>query len=127
MAPPVTGREPAEQGGEAPSVAVPVDRVDAEEQPRLSERERRWADRMEEDGEEAECGEGPRAPALLQGDNFANAEGYRVTDAQATANCRREPHLLHLPRQRRGRSFVSGVSRRAPMRLALTTSSDGYR
>ena len=52
MAPPVTGREPAEQGGEAPSVAVPADRVDAvdaEEQPRPSERERRWADRVEED------------------------------------------------------------------------------
>ena len=86
MAPPVTGREPAEQGGEAPSVAVPADRVDAGERPRLAERERRWADRMEEDDEEAECGEGPSAPALLQGDDLAGAEGYDVTDEPASAD-----------------------------------------
>ena len=73
-------------GGAAPSVAVPADRVDAEEQPRLSERERRWADRMEEDDEEAECGEGPSAPALLQGDDLAGAEGYDVTEEPASTD-----------------------------------------
>ena len=68
------------------SVAVPAGRTDADEQPRLSERERRWADRAEEDDEEAECGEGPSAPALLQGDDLAGAEGYDVTDEPASAD-----------------------------------------
>ena len=48
---------------------------------------------MEEDGEEAECGEGPSAPALLQGDDFADAEGYDVTEAPATNG---ENHISYI-------------------------------
>jgi len=81
-------------------VAVPADRVDAvdaAEQPRPSERERRWADRVEEDessgaptpvvddtedeGDEA----GPPTPPPLQGDAFAHAEGFEVTEASTNA------------------------------------------
>ena len=79
---------------------------------------------MEEDGEEAECGEGPSAPALLQGDDFADAEGYDVTEAPATNG---ENHISYILNSGDDEFFVSGVSRRAPTRFALPTSSDGRR
>ena len=78
-------REPVEQGDESPPVAVLADHAAAVMEPQLSARERRWAGAVEEAGEEAEGGAGPRAPLPLQGDAFARAEGCGVTDAPAAA------------------------------------------
>ena len=81
-------------------MAVPADRVDAvdaAEQPRPSERERRWADRVEEDEssgaptpvvddtEDEGDEDGPPTPPPLQGDAFAHAEGFEVTEASTNA------------------------------------------
>ena len=81
-------------------MTVPADRVDAvdaEEQPRPSERERRWADRVEEDEssgaptpvwddtEDEDDEAGPPTPPPLQGDAFARAEGFEVTEAPTDA------------------------------------------
>ena len=50
-----------------------------------SARQRRWADADEEEDEEVESGAGPPAPPPLQGDAFARAEGFEVTEAPTDA------------------------------------------
>ena len=50
-----------------------------------SARQRRWADADEDEDEEVESGAGPPTPPPLQGDAFARAEGFEVTEAPTDA------------------------------------------
>ena len=67
-------------------VAVPADHAAAVVGQQPSARERRWSDAGEDDGEEAEGDAGLRAPHPLQGDAFARAGGFGVTDVPAAAD-----------------------------------------
>ena len=78
-------RELAERGAWELAEQMMTDSAATVEAPQ-SARQRRWADAEEEAGEEAESGAGPPAPLPLQGDAFARAEGFGVTDAPAAAD-----------------------------------------
>ena len=77
-------QELAERGAWELAEQMMTDSAAAVEAP-PSARQRRWADAEEEADEEVESGAGPPAPPPLQGDAFARAEGFEVTEAPTDA------------------------------------------